>query len=271
MFSVVIPAYNAEKTVEECLKSVFSQTAFALVEEIIVVDDGSDDRTANLVEAFAHKQPMGQLIRLIRQKNLGAAYARNRAIRMAKAEWIALLDSDDIWLEKKLEIQSQTIVSTPNLVFLGAQYPLRILLKSYTGLKKLSPTELCLRNMPPPSTVVFKRESGLALGLYNPEMRYGEDLNFHQKFFQYDSFYVAAEELIRAGIHKDYQEQKGMSRNLSQMYKGRNTNIRELCAMGYLPENRMICLLVFSFLKHLRKLLLCTYKKYKYKDDEIIR
>ena len=100
LVSVVIAAFNAEKYIKPTCLSVLRQTYTAI--EIIVVDDGSTDGTAAIVEALAQSDPR---IRLIRQPNLGTAAARNRAIAAATGEFIAPLDADDLWHPKKIERQ----------------------------------------------------------------------------------------------------------------------------------------------------------------------
>lgn len=96
--SVVIPAYNAEKYLVECLESVCSQTERSL--EIIVVDDGSTDGTAAIVAGFAEADPR---LRLIRQPNAGPGPARNTAIAAARGRYLAFVDADDILLPHALE------------------------------------------------------------------------------------------------------------------------------------------------------------------------
>ncbi len=88
--TVVIPLYNKEREIARTLRSVLEQSYPP--REIIVVDDGSTDRSAEIVESF--RAPS---IRLIRQPNRGVSAARNRAIGEARTEWIALLDGDDRW------------------------------------------------------------------------------------------------------------------------------------------------------------------------------
>ena len=96
--SVVIPAYNREKTIERCLSSVLNQTYRPL--EIIVVDDGSNDDTIKKINDMNNDS-----IRIIQQTHLGAQAARNRGIKEAKGDYIAFLDSDDEWLPEKLDLQ----------------------------------------------------------------------------------------------------------------------------------------------------------------------
>lgn len=93
--TVVMPAYNAQRTVGAAVSSVLSQTYRDI--ELVVVDDGSTDTTAEI--ASAHGAP----VRVVRQENLGVAAARNRGIAEAAGELIAFCDSDDIWFEQHLE------------------------------------------------------------------------------------------------------------------------------------------------------------------------
>jgi glycosyltransferase involved in cell wall biosynthesis len=94
--SAVIPAYNAELTISDAIQSVLAQTYE--IAEIIVVDDGSTDRTAEAAAGFPRT-------RVIRRLNGGPGAARNTGIHAASGEWVAFLDSDDIWISRKTEIQ----------------------------------------------------------------------------------------------------------------------------------------------------------------------
>ncbi len=100
LVSVIIAAYNAAEFIEETCRSVMRQTYGAL--EVIVVDDGSTDSTAAVIDALSAADPR---IRLLRQSNLGVAAARNRAIAAASGEYIAPLDADDVWDPTKLARQ----------------------------------------------------------------------------------------------------------------------------------------------------------------------
>jgi glycosyltransferase involved in cell wall biosynthesis len=95
--SVIIPAHNAEAYIEETIRSALAQTHADL--EIIVVDDGSTDRTAERVRAF------GDRLVLRVQPNAGVAAARNTGARLATGEWLAFLDADDLWEPEKTERQ----------------------------------------------------------------------------------------------------------------------------------------------------------------------
>ncbi|MBF0104196.1 MAG: glycosyltransferase [Deltaproteobacteria bacterium] len=102
MISIIIPTYNSEKSIHDCLKSVLDQT-FADW-EIIVVDDGSHDLTRSIIESFGKKNGLNnRLVTHYFKKNRGASAARNKGIRLATGDYIAFLDSDDVWYPKKLE------------------------------------------------------------------------------------------------------------------------------------------------------------------------
>lgn len=94
--SVVIPAFNAGRCISDAIQSVLDQTYE--VSEIIVADDGSSDNTSEVATKFAKTQ-------VIKRPNGGPGAARNTGIKAASGEWIAFLDSDDIWLPRKTEIQ----------------------------------------------------------------------------------------------------------------------------------------------------------------------
>ncbi len=95
--SVIVPAYNHAAYVRECIDSALNQTYPDV--EVVVVDDGSTDGTYEILRTY------GDRITLIRQENRGTQAARNTAIRASTGEFIALLDSDDVWLPHKLERQ----------------------------------------------------------------------------------------------------------------------------------------------------------------------
>ena len=103
--SVIIPVYNRPKMIYRAIDSVLRQTLPAA--EIIVVDDGSTDSTADVIRAFGNK------VRLISLDQRGVSAARNRGIRAARGKWLAFLDSDDEWLPEKSENAADFISRHP--------------------------------------------------------------------------------------------------------------------------------------------------------------
>lgn len=103
-FSAVIPAFNREKTIGRAIESVLAQEIAPA--ELLVVDDGSSDRTAAVVGKYGPK------LRLLKQKHTGVSAARNHGVREARNEWIAFLDSDDYWLSGHLTRMVEVIEAT---------------------------------------------------------------------------------------------------------------------------------------------------------------
>lgn len=99
LVSVVMPAFNAQVYIEEAIASVLSQSLSDL--ELLVIDDGSEDKTREIVAAVAEKDHRVRL--LVNEQNMGVANARNRGMELCRGRYVALLDSDDYWLEGMLQ------------------------------------------------------------------------------------------------------------------------------------------------------------------------
>ncbi|MDO6728347.1 glycosyltransferase family 2 protein [Cognatishimia sp. 1_MG-2023] len=106
--SVITPAYNCSETIQETYQSLLIQTYEDW--EWCVVDDGSDDATATILQEFAKHDARVRLASV--SENGGAAVARNKAIEMAEGRFLAFLDSDDIWYPQKLSTQLNTMLTT---------------------------------------------------------------------------------------------------------------------------------------------------------------
>ncbi len=116
LFSVVVPLYNKEDTILRTLVSVAHQTYKNY--EIIIVDDGSTDSGATIVENLNCDVPL----RLVRQKNQGVSAARNQGVRVANGEFVAFLDADDIWEQDVLLEFGRILQAHPNACVLGVNY-----------------------------------------------------------------------------------------------------------------------------------------------------
>lgn len=114
--SVVMSVYNGERYLAEALQSILTQTLSDF--EVIIVDDGSTDRTWKLLEDFASRDRRVLLLRNI--ENLGISASLNRAIAMARAPLIARQDADDISLPNRLDLQTRFMKNYPDVVLLGS-------------------------------------------------------------------------------------------------------------------------------------------------------
>lgn len=119
LVSIVMPAYNCEKYVVEAINSVLAQTHKNW--ELLALDDGSSDNTLQIIEDFSQKD--SRLKALPNGKNMGVSATRNRGIELAAGEWIAFLDSDDMWEPEKLEKQFEIVdKEAAEFLFSGSSY-----------------------------------------------------------------------------------------------------------------------------------------------------
>ena len=125
MISIIMPAYQAEKTIADSIRSVLAQGFQDW--DLIVIDDCSTDNTCGHVEELKKSLPRepGEKIRLLKkQKNTGVSESRNLGAEMAQGDWIAFLDSDDLWATDKLEKQMQLLDKNPDagILFTGSAF-----------------------------------------------------------------------------------------------------------------------------------------------------
>ena len=104
LISIIVPVYNTELYLEETIQSVLRQTYQNW--ELLMVDDGSTDDSASICKAFTKQDPR---IHYLYKTNGGQASARNLGIKKSKGDWLAFLDSDDLWTEEKLSSQIEEV------------------------------------------------------------------------------------------------------------------------------------------------------------------
>ena len=168
LVSVVIPVYNAELYVKECIDSVLCQSYGNY--EIIIVDDGSTDRSIEIISAYKNDK-----IKLHHQKNSGAASARNYAAQVATGKWLAFIDSDDVWFPEKLSRQlekcHQGNWSHTDSYFIGNVYPEHTRSTDFTEkLEGYILPFLAVENFIGTSSVIIKKEVFVEFGGFNPNL-----------------------------------------------------------------------------------------------------
>ncbi|HEX6866600.1 MAG TPA: glycosyltransferase family A protein [Caulobacteraceae bacterium] len=171
--SVIVPAYNAAATIGETLRSVSAQTFERL--EIIVIDDGSNDATAEIVADYARSEPR---LRLIRQDNAGVAAARNVALDQAAADYIAPIDADDLWRPTRVEKHLAVLEKNSAVGFVYSPFRTvdtrgRVLgshpLFNFEG--RVFHRQLFFNMVGNGSGMTFRREAALAHGGYDESLR----------------------------------------------------------------------------------------------------
>lgn len=245
--------YNAEKTIIKALDSVKFQTYNLNEFEVIVINDGSTDHSKTLIEDYIIKNPEIN-IQLINQPNNGVSAARNRGLKLAKGDYIALLDSDDEWLPKKTERQ-MTFFERGDIDFIAALrndekiwFPYK---KEENNLARMSLRKLLLRVDGQTSTAIFKKTIIDNTGFFDENQRYSEDANYWMKISENNNMYILAEELVLTGGGKRSYGISGLSANLSEMEKGIQKNLSEMYENKRINYFEYIMFSIFSKIKYM--------------------
>jgi teichuronic acid biosynthesis glycosyltransferase TuaG len=224
LVSVIMPAYNAADFIEESIRCVQAQTYSNW--ELIVVDDGSIDQTATIVKAL-----MGSDIRIkyIYQQNQRLGAARNTGLKAAQGDWIAYLDSDDIWMPQKLEKQLQVASEYNADVVFSKGYilanetqqltPYESVYGLYQGADIYK--QLNFANPIPVLAVIMKRSIVTAIGLQDTDPKaYGcEDWDYWLRISKAGMvFYGINEFLFKYRVHSNGMSQNRLRMQLSECF-----------------------------------------------------
>lgn len=173
LISVIIPVFNGDKYLGEAIESVLSQDGFNF--DIIVVDDGSTDNTAKIAESFKSS------LRYHYQTNSGAGAARNQGISMARGDFFAFLDADDLWTADKMKLQWHAFQEHPDLdMVLGhvQQFYSPDLTQSEKDRIDI-PTEILPGYHV--GAMLIKKNSFLQVGLFKEELRIGDTIDWYAR------------------------------------------------------------------------------------------
>ena len=202
--TVIIPAYNRSSCLREAIDSVLSQTYGNF--ELIVVDDGSTDSTQDLLSLYAEK------IIALRTEHAGPSAARNQGILQARGEFIAFLDSDDLWLPDKLKTQVDFFSSSPEVFVcqteeIWIRNSIRVnpmkKHKKYSGWIFERCLPLCIVS---PSAVMLHQAVFDRVGLFDEAMPACEDYDLWLRISPFYKIHIIAEPMIlKRGGHADQQ------------------------------------------------------------------
>ena len=211
--SVIIPTFNRKKYISRSVDSVFSQTL--PVDEIIIVDDGSTDGTAEFVR---RQYPA---VNIISQENKGVSAARNLGIKAARNQWLAFLDDDDQWLPHKLEKQVALLRhnSGIKLCHTEERWIRRGVRVNQMKKHQKSGGSIYQKCLPlcaiSPSSVLLHKSLFYEVGLFREDLPACEDYDMWLKICaRYPVAYVESECIIKYGGHEDQLSAKhwGMDR-----------------------------------------------------------
>ncbi len=251
--SVVIPTYNRLHSLIIAIESVYSQSS--AVEEIIVVDDGSTDSSA---DEISQRFPD---IKLIQQPNRGVSAARNAGIRLASFDWIALLDSDDSWLPEKIcSVRQAKNLQPQYLLFHSDEIWIRHGVRVNAMKKHLKSGGWIFENCLPlcvisPSAVVFHRSLLATSGYFDENLPACEDYDLWLKIcHQYPVCYIDKPLVTRYGGHQDQLSARywGMDRfRIRSLHRLLQQNV--LCKQHHLAAVSILMRKLEILLKGARK------------------
>ncbi len=184
LISIIVPVYNAEKTLRRCIKSIQNQTFVDW--ELLLIDDGSTDLSADILDEYTEKN---NHIKVISQQNGGVSKARNTGLRSAKGEYVIFLDSDDYMLPDMCKTMLDVLHSKQaDCVICGIQEPedslwcpqRNIDYSTLEDFKRDFIYQLNTELLSPCWNKIFKRQ--LITNLFNEEISFGEDLIFDLEY-----------------------------------------------------------------------------------------
>ena len=210
--TVNICCYNSSKFLEETIKSVLAQTYLNF--ELLIIDDGSTDDTKLIVQKFIKKN---QNIRYYYQQNNGYPSARNMAINLAKGQWIAIIDHDDIMLPNRLTEQVADILKNPFAKLFSANSNHIDTYGNFTNdnFSKFNPLNLDLSHRIAAfelikngcfigtETVVFEKLSAVNIGGFNEVYKFLGDYDFFIRLALVNKIFVSNKILSNHRVHKD--------------------------------------------------------------------
>lgn len=201
LVSVIVPAYNAASYLRETLESAIAQSYDNL--EILVIDDGSTDETAQIASTF------GDPVRVISTRNQGVAKARNTGIDASSGEFIALLDSDDLWKPDKIAIQldavdaSHRLIYTDAITFGTANLPEMLMSANEELPSGDIRARLIERNFIPTSSVLLDRKVAVQVGGFNADIPVCDDWDFWLRALSFTGAKFINRPLVRYRVHEN--------------------------------------------------------------------
>ena len=219
--SVVIPTYNCERFVGEAIESVLAQTYNDF--ELIVVDDGSEDKTADKIEQYKGK------LTYLYQPNCGQAKAKNLGCAHAFGEYRAFLDSDDRWYPNKLELQVEALDKNPQAGLVYSDVDLideegnllekAHLLRRSKKSKRLPESFIGNHMFPFPSTVLLRKDIFEKAGGFDPSFyQNAEDFLLWARIYRVSEFIRAPQPLTQRRVHRDQASRsKGRTKEVIHM------------------------------------------------------
>lgn len=257
--SVVIPMFNASRTIIRALNSVDSQcdTEF---HEVIIIDDGSTDDSSEKVLHFSKNSKLN--IKLYRQDNAGVSSARNLGITKSISQYIAFLDSDDEWLPLKTAEQ-MPLFSMPGVVMVGGNHTQ--ISHKLNDVARIDVSQQLFRNHFQTSTIIVNKDVANRVGGFYINQRYAEEGRFYFDMLKYGSLILLNKQVVvYDGGNKIGFGESGLSKNLLAMQKGEMSNINYAFDVHKVSPPIIAVAHLFSLAKFIRRFILVYTRRLAY-------
>jgi len=248
-FSVVIPAYNAEKTIIKTISSCFEQEYQPL--EIIVINDCSTDQTLGMLYDHYRDNSIVKIFSF--EKNKGVSAARNFGWEQAKGDFVAFLDSDDTWRTDKLKIIQDILQNNNTILVLGHNYTndtCNFLKQRNSKIKILSYRDFLIRNYFNTSSFIVSNKIN---EWFDEKMRYTEDHDLYLRISYANNIYYIDEYLTL--LNRPQLSKGGLSGNRFKMRKGEMYMYYKFCINHPSFIITLPFFFIFSLIKYLYKTL----------------
>ena len=250
--SVVMPVYNREKYVAKSIESVLNQTYTNF--EFLICDDGSKDSTWSILERYQAKDNRIKLLK--NEKNLGIANTRNKLVENVKGKYLAILDSDDLWVRDKLEIQVNFLDKNTNYGMLCTDYSFiddngKLLSKQTYKFEKIIDNRLDFGNCIAHSTVMLRLSVLSTLFAqdkmyYNPSYTFAEDYELWCRIRKHTKIYHMNRILYHYRLH---DKNTTVSQEINHTNNSNKLN-QELIP-GFVRQKEIVLSIVHQNLKYL--------------------
>ena len=261
--SVIIPCFCCSETIEKTIESVLNQTL--LPKEIIIINDGSRDagKTKEKLDAIKNNIYINFkkiiLINIDLKKNYGPSYARNKGWNLSTQNYIAFLDSDDLWDKNKIKLQYNWMENHKEVCFTGhkSDYNLNFTKNNirFFNFKNITINQLLFKNYFPTRTVMIKRKVNFR---FDENKRFGEDFDLWLRISEKYAL-IFLDIILSYSLRPDFSK-GGLSNKLLKMQKSEVNTMFLVYNKKKISLITFIIALIYSNLKFFRRILICLFR-----------
>lgn len=258
--SIIIPLYNAQKDILNCLNSVKRQIFNDY--EIIIIDDGSTDNSVNIVKNFVEGNK-DLNIHLLQQKNSGPSKARNKGVNCARGKYIAFLDSDDEWYEDKLSTIVSILDMDDSVCLISSLYTIgeKVVFHKCCGkCEVISLKKLLFKNYFFTTGTVCRSEV-MKKYSFNEDQKYSEDYRLWLDICADKYKCVLLHKVLIKMNSKPIYGCSGLASKMKDMLRGEYANYKDLYIKSKISIWLVIASCVFATLKYVRRVIIVNLRK----------